>query len=83
VFAIGIRRGLGMPDLRQVFANGENLLPLLGRDLTPILSAPRLVVALGGLDGAKGRFPLTLQRARYQPMIGFYGVILALGPLGS
>ena len=82
VFAVGMRGRLRVPDPRQVLANGENLLLLLGRDVGPILPGPRLVVPLGGLDSAKRRFPVALQRVSHETMLWFCGVLLALRPLG-
>jgi hypothetical protein len=82
ICTIGMGGGGCMPDAGESFANREHLLALLRGHRRVRLAFPLLVRLLGALHVAQLDFPLTLQRAHPEPMLGLHRILPTLSPLG-
>ena len=78
MLAIGHRRRGGMPHPREIFADGENRLAILGGDLSPVLVSPSRVFLFRGLDRAQFLFPELFEVTRHQPIFGLDRLVLPL-----
>src|SRR6266540_142450 len=80
--AVGRRRGGGIPNPRQVLAQGLQLRASCRADDERLFGAPARVFLIDGFNGAQLLFPSTLKRARHQSVLGLDCVILASRSLG-
>src|SRR5438477_519118 len=81
LFALGRRRGCGIPQLRQILAQGDNLRALGRAQRCRLLATPTLVFRFNLLDLAEPPLPGALKRTRHQPVLRLHGIVLPAGPL--
>src|SRR5438270_13741703 len=81
LFALGRRRGCGIPQLRQILAQGDNLRALGRAQRCRLLATPTLVFRFNLLDLAEPLLPGALKRTRHQPVLRLHGIVLPAGPL--
>ena len=79
---VGRRRGGGMPDSRQVLAEGLQPCVFRHADNGRFFQAPAGMLLLDRFDGAQLLFPGAFQRAGDEPVLGLDRIVLATRPLG-
>jgi hypothetical protein len=81
MFAIRHRSCGCMPHPREIFADGQNRVPIVGGDLRTMLLSPGRIFLFRRLDRAQLLFPELFEMPRDQPILRFDRVILPLGAL--
>jgi hypothetical protein len=81
MFAIRHRGRGRMPHMREIFANGQNCMSIVGGDLRAVLLSPGGVFLFCRFNRAQLLFPELFEMPRDQPILRFDRVILPLGAL--